>query len=69
VEGVVVFHSGSSQADGQILTGGGRVLGVTAAAPSLKEALARAYEAMDEIHFDGIYFRRDIGHRALRRTP
>jgi phosphoribosylamine--glycine ligase len=69
VDGVVVFHSGSSQADGQILTGGGRVLGVTAAAPSLEEALARAYQAMAEIHFDGIYYRRDIGHRALRRTP
>jgi len=69
VDGVVVFHSGSSQANGQILTGGGRVLGVTAAAPSLEEALTRAYQAMAEIHFDGIYFRRDIGHRALRRTP
>ena len=69
VDGVVVFHYGSSQANGQILTGGGRVLGVTAAAPSLEEALTRAYQAMAEIHFDGIYFRRDIGHRALRRTP
>jgi len=69
VEGVQVFHSGSSQADGQILTGGGRVLGVTAAAPSLEEALARAYQAMDEIRFDGIYFRRDIGHRALKKKP
>jgi phosphoribosylamine-glycine ligase len=45
------------------------VLGVTAAAPSLEEALDRAYQAMAEIHFDGIYYRRDIGHRALRRTP
>ena len=44
------------------------MLGVTAAAPSLEEALARAYEAMALIHFDGIYYRRDIGHRALRRT-
>ena len=46
-------------------TGGGRVLGVTAVAPSLEEALARAYEAMAEIHFKGIYYRHDIGHRAL----
>jgi phosphoribosylamine--glycine ligase len=53
----------------QLLTGGGRVLGVTAAAPSLEEALARAYEAMAEIGFEGIYYRRDIGHRALRRIP
>jgi phosphoribosylamine--glycine ligase len=66
---VQIFHSGSSQAGGQLLTAGGRVLGVTAAAPSLEEALGRAYQAMDKIHFDGIYFRRDIGHRALRRKP
>ena len=57
------------QAGGQLLTAGGRVLGVTAAAPSLEEALARAYEALAEIHFEGIYYRRDIGHRALRRKP
>ena len=69
VPGVQVFHSGSSQSDGKLLTAGGRVLGVTAAAPTLEEALARAYEAMATIRFDGIYYRRDIGHRALRRTP
>jgi phosphoribosylamine--glycine ligase len=69
VPGVQVFHSGSSVAEGQVLTAGGRVLGVTAAAPSLEEALARAYQAMEEIHFDGMYFRHDIGHRALRRKP
>jgi phosphoribosylamine--glycine ligase len=67
VPGVQVFHSGSAQSDGQLLTAGGRVLGVTAAAPTLEEALARAYEAMALIHFDGIYYRRDIGHRALKR--
>jgi phosphoribosylamine--glycine ligase len=67
VPGVQVFHSGTSRSDGQLLTAGGRVLGVTAAAPSLEEALARAYEAMALIHFDGMYYRRDIGHRALRR--
>jgi phosphoribosylamine--glycine ligase len=67
VPGVQVFHSGSSLADGQILTAGGRVLGVTAAAPSLEDALARAYQAMELIHFDGMYYRRDIGHRALKK--
>jgi phosphoribosylamine---glycine ligase len=66
VPGVQVFHSGSSQAGSQLLTAGGRVLGVTAAAPSLEEALDQAYEALAEIHFDGIYYRRDIGHRALK---
>ncbi len=66
VPGVQVFHAGTSNLDGQIVTSGGRVLGVTAAGESLEQALARAYQALGEIHFDGIYFRRDIGHRALQ---
>jgi phosphoribosylamine--glycine ligase len=66
VPGVQVFHSGTAQVGGQLLTAGGRVLGVTAQGESLKEALARAYQAMAEIHFEGIYYRRDIGHRALK---
>jgi phosphoribosylamine--glycine ligase len=69
VPGVQVFHSGSVRLDNQLVTGGGRVLGVTAAAASLEEALDRAYQAMAEIQFEGIYYRRDIGHRALKRTP
>ncbi|MGA2167369.1 MAG: phosphoribosylamine--glycine ligase [Terracidiphilus sp.] len=69
VPGVQIFHSGSVRLGSQLVTAGGRVVGVTAAAPSLEEALDRAYQAMAEIHFDGIYYRRDIGHRALRRTP
>jgi phosphoribosylamine--glycine ligase len=69
VPDVEIFHSGSAQLGNQLVTAGGRVLGVTAAAPSLEEALARAYEAIGEIHFEGIYYRRDIGHRALRRKP
>jgi phosphoribosylamine---glycine ligase len=66
VPGVQVFHSGTTQMGGQILTAGGRVLGVTAAGDSLKEALARAYQAMAEIEFEGMYYRGDIGHRALK---
>jgi phosphoribosylamine---glycine ligase len=66
VPGVEIFHAGSAQVGTQLLTSGGRVLGVTAAAASLEEALARAYQAMAEIQFEGIYFRRDIGQRALR---
>jgi phosphoribosylamine--glycine ligase len=42
-------------------------LGVTAAAATLEDALARAYEAMELIHFEGMYYRRDIGHRALKK--
>jgi phosphoribosylamine--glycine ligase len=67
VPGVEVFHSGSALVDGAVVTAGGRVLGVTASADSLEEALERAYQAMDEIKFDGMYYRRDIGHRALKK--
>jgi phosphoribosylamine--glycine ligase len=67
IPGVEVFHSGSAVAEGKLVTAAGRVLGVTAAAASLEEALGRAYQALDEIHFDGMYYRRDIGHRALRK--
>ena len=71
VPGVQVFHSGTalreSPGGNQIVTAGGRVLGVTAAGEDLEHALAGAYRAMSEIHFDGMYFRRDIAHRALRR--
>lgn len=67
IPGVQVFHAGSALKDGQVVTSGGRVLGVTAAAASLQEALDRAYQALEEIHFEGMYYRRDIGHRALRR--
>jgi phosphoribosylamine--glycine ligase len=67
VPGVQVFHSGSVQVGSQLLTAGGRVLGVTAVAASLEQALEHAYEAMAEIHFEGMYYRRDIGHRALAK--
>jgi phosphoribosylamine--glycine ligase len=65
---VQVFHSGSALLNGQLVTAGGRVLGVTAAASTFQEALDRAYQAIAEIHFEGMYYRRDIGHRALKRT-
>jgi phosphoribosylamine--glycine ligase len=67
VAGVQVFHSGTALTEGKLRTSGGRVLGVTAAAATLNEALEQAYKAIEKIHFDGIYFRRDIGHRALNR--
>ncbi len=69
VPGVQIFHSGTARFGGQLVTAGGRVLAAAAAAPSLEEALARAYQGMAEIHFEGIYYRRDIGHRALKKTP
>lgn len=68
VPSVQVFHSGTALRDGQVVTSGGRVLGFTAAADSLQEALNRAYEAAALVDFDGMYFRHDIGHRALARA-
>jgi phosphoribosylamine---glycine ligase len=64
--GVEIFHSGTSLVDGQYVTSGGRVLGVTTAASTLEDSLSRAYEALDRIHFEGMYYRRDIGRRALK---
>jgi phosphoribosylamine--glycine ligase len=65
VPGVQVFHAGTSLRDGQVVTSGGRVLGVTARAATLREAHAHAYQAADSIVFEGRQFRRDIAARAL----
>ncbi len=69
VPGVVVFHAGTAQVGGQLVTAGGRVLGVSARGDSLEQALASAYQALTMIDFEGMYYRRDIGHRALKGTP
>lgn len=63
---VVVFHAGTEQKNGDILTAGGRVLGVTALGRTIAEAKSRAYEAVDKINFDGAYYRRDIADRAIK---
>ncbi|MSS72644.1 MAG: phosphoribosylamine--glycine ligase [Candidatus Latescibacteria bacterium] len=68
IPGTVVFHAGTAQKEGRIVTSGGRVLGVTAIADDLRSAITRAYEAAGQIRFDGVYYRKDIGHRALKRT-
>ncbi|MFM8866015.1 MAG: phosphoribosylamine--glycine ligase [Limnohabitans sp.] len=62
----MVFHAGTTAQDGQIMTSGGRVLCVTALADSVKQAQHKAYELAQAIHFDGMQYRRDIGHRAIR---
>jgi phosphoribosylamine---glycine ligase len=62
-----VFHAGTLDQHGKIVTNGGRVLCVTALGDKVKIAADRAYEIADRIHFDGMQFRRDIGHRALAR--
>ena len=67
LDGVRVFHAGTSLVDGNIVTSGGRVLGVTARGASLESAVARAYEAVRCIRFDGMQYRTDIAHRRLKR--
>ena len=64
---VKVFHAGTALRDGKIVTAGGRVLGVTARGTSLEAAVARAYEAVKVIHFDGMQYRTDIAHRRLKK--
>ena len=64
-EDIFVYHSGTKQTDGKLLTSGGRVLGVVALADNLKNAQKRAYEACSHISFDGMQFRRDIGAKAF----
>jgi phosphoribosylamine--glycine ligase len=61
--GVVVFHAGTAQRDGRLVTSGGRVLGVTATAGDVPAAIARAYDAIPRIRFEGVHYRRDIGRR------
>jgi phosphoribosylamine--glycine ligase len=61
-----VFHAGTKAEGKGLVTSGGRVLCVTALGDSLKMARTRAYEAVDAIRFDGMQYRKDIGHRALR---
>src|ERR1700676_3176012 len=67
VEGVKVFHAGTSKRDGVYNTSGGRVLGVTARARDLDTAVRRAYEACGKISFEGQHYRKDMAARALRR--
>jgi phosphoribosylamine--glycine ligase len=68
LDGVEVFHAGTSRdADGRWVTAGGRVLGVTAKAPSIEEAVRLAYDATAKIEWDGVHYRNDIGYRAIGR--
>jgi phosphoribosylamine--glycine ligase len=62
-----VFHAGTAEKDGHVVTAGGRVLCVTALGDTVKSAQKRAYEIADGIRFDGMQFRRDIGYRAIKR--
>jgi phosphoribosylamine--glycine ligase len=65
MEEVMVFHAGTRESEGRIVTDGGRVLGVTARGEDVATAISRAYGAVDRIHWQGVHFRRDIGRKAL----
>jgi phosphoribosylamine--glycine ligase len=64
VEGVVVFHAGTEERRGRVVTAGGRVLAVSALGGSLADARARAYAAVERISFEGMHYRTDIAARA-----
>ncbi len=66
-KGTVVFHAGTAERDGQIVTNGGRVLGVVAEAGDVKQAVDKAYAGVREISFQDAFYRHDIAHRALER--
>jgi phosphoribosylamine--glycine ligase len=65
--GSMVFHAGTQMQDGQVVTAGGRVLCVCAMAGSVADAAAAAYAGCADIHWDGAFYRRDIGYRAIAR--
>jgi phosphoribosylamine--glycine ligase len=67
IDGVKIFHAGTSSNDGVYFTSGGRVLGVTARAPDLPAAVERAYRALSNIGFEGMYYRKDIAAKALKK--
>lgn len=66
IDGVKVFHAGTAMKDGDIVTSGGRVLGVTGIGTDIKDAIERTYRAVEMISWEGAYFRKDIGKKALR---
>ena len=63
IQDAIVFHAGTKLEDGQLVTSGGRVLGITAVGDDFESAIAKVYPAMSAIAFEEIYYRRDIGHR------
>ncbi len=67
-DGVTVFHAGTKSVDGAVVTNGGRVLNVTARGDDVVDAIAKAYEAVGRIQFEGAHYRTDIGKKALNRA-
>ncbi len=61
VDESIVFHAGTKIKDNKILTNGGRVMAVTSFGKDFKEGLQKSYQNIDKIHFDGMYYRKDLG--------
>jgi phosphoribosylamine--glycine ligase len=61
----VVFHAGTKMNEGKVVTAGGRVLGVTGLGSDFRKAIEKAYQAVGQIEFEGMQYRKDIGRRAL----
>jgi len=66
-EGAVVFHAGTRREGNGFVTSGGRVLGVSGTGGDIREAVGNTYRAVEKIRFDGMHYRKDIGHRAIAR--
>ena len=62
-----VFHAGTALENGQVITTGGRVLCATALGDNIVDAQTKAYQLAKQLHWEGVYYRRDIGHRAINR--
>jgi phosphoribosylamine--glycine ligase len=65
---VIVFHAGTAEKDGKIVTAGGRVLGVTALGNTIGEAQKKAYNAVEKIKFEKAYWRKDIADKAIKKN-
>jgi phosphoribosylamine--glycine ligase len=68
MDNIVVFHAGTTIRNNHIITSGGRVIGVTALGANIKEAIKRAYQGIEAISWQGIYYRKDIGFKALKES-
>jgi phosphoribosylamine--glycine ligase len=67
MENAIVFQSGTKLTNGDLVTSGGRVLGVTSSGPTLTSAIHNTYEQAQKIHFEGMHYRKDIGQKGLKR--
>jgi len=65
--GTLVFHAGTAEKDGGLVTAGGRVLNVVGVAKDIPEAVKKSYAGVEKISFEGMHYRKDIAHRALER--